>query len=98
MANLILNEVEVAILRSEARRGDQDEGYSDFLQTLDSLCDSQNFGMHISKNTLTQIQEYGLDRKNPRWQAILMSIFRRTLGEQLGRERDEGGSLIRPQN
>lgn len=97
MANLILNEVEVAILRSEARRGDPDEAYSDLLQTLDSLCDHRNYGMHISKTTLAQIQEFGLDRKNPRWQAILMSIFRRTLGERLGRERDESGSLIEPQ-
>lgn len=95
MANLILNPVEMAILQNEARRGDPDENYSDFLQTLESLCDKRTGGMHISKTTLAQIQEFGLDRRNPRWQAILFSVFRRTLGDHLGRDRDDSGSLVK---
>lgn len=94
MANLNLNPVEVAILRSASRRGDPDDNYSDFLLTLNGLCDGKTGGMYVAKNTLEDIQSYGLDRKNPRWQATLFSIFRRTLGEKLGRDQDLSGPLL----
>lgn len=94
MANLNLNPVEVAILRSATRRGEPDADFSDLLHTLNSLCDRQTGGMYIARNILEDIQKFGLDRKNPRWQATLVSIFRRTLGEHLGREQDDPGQLL----
>ncbi len=94
MANLNLTPVEVAILRSASRRGDPDMEYSDLLQTLNGLCDSHTGGMFVAKKTLEEIQNFGLDRKNPRWQATLFSIFRRTLGDRLGRDQAASGPLL----
>jgi hypothetical protein len=95
MPSVTLTKTEIAILRNAARKGDADAGYHELLLTLDSLLDESTGGLFLSQSTLDLIQRYGAGGcAKLSWQGTLHSIFVRSLGEALGRKRDDSGRLI----
>lgn len=94
MPYVALSKTEMAILRNAARKGDADLGFQELLMTLNGLLEETG-SLYISQSTLDLIQRYGAGGCSKlSWQGTLHSIFGRTLGESLGRKRDESGRLI----
>lgn len=96
MPHLTLTPQEVAMLKSAARKGDPDAGFQELLTTLEALVDGSSGRMFVSQNTLELVQRYGAGSGSLTWQAILFRVFARTLGDSLGRKRDETGRLTKP--
>jgi len=95
MPYVTLSKTEMAILRNAARKGDTDLGYQELLMTLNSLLDESTGSVYISQTTLDLIQRYGAGGCSKlSWQGTLHSIFGRSLGDSLGRKRDDSGRLI----
>lgn len=95
MATIKLNIVEIAILKSAARKGDPDEGFAELLLTLVRLTDDATGEIFVSQNTLELIQRYGGGGGRLAWSGILFSIFGRSMGATLGRRKEESQNLIR---
>jgi hypothetical protein len=94
MPRVSLTREEATLLNSAARRGDVDQGFQDLLQTLCSLLDRQTNEIFISNHILEIIQRYGSSSANPTWAGLLHNVFRRSLGDNLGRKPDESGRLV----
>ncbi len=97
MPHLTLTSQEVAVLRGTSRRGDPDAGFQELLTTLEALVDGKTGRIFISQHTLELIQRYGAGSGSLTWQAALFRIFGRTLGDSLGKKRDQSGRLTRPE-
>jgi len=84
MRSISLNTKEVARLKSAIRRGEYNCQFHDFLDTLDTLLNEQTGRIDISENTFHSLQRFASVVARPNWQAILYSIFGRTLRTAFG--------------
>jgi hypothetical protein len=94
MPHVALTREESALLHGAARRGDVDRGFQELLQTLCNLMDRKTNEIFISDHILELIQRYGSASSNPTWASLLRNVFRRSLGDDLGRKRDSSGRLM----
>lgn len=97
MPHLTLTSQEVAVLHGTSRRGDSDAGFQELLSTLEALVDGKTGRIFTSQHTLELIQRYGAGSGSLTWQAARFRIFGRTLGDSLGKKRDQSGRLTCPE-
>lgn len=95
MLHLTLNEVEIAILKSLARKGDSNEEFRALIATLSNLVDQRTGHLWLNPDQLAAIQKFAFRSKNLTWQASLVSILSRSLGPNLGGSLENGGQLTR---
>ena len=95
MLHLTLNEVEIAILKSLARRGDSNEEYRALIGTLSNLVDGRTGHIWLGPEKIAEIQKFAFRSRNLTWQASLVSVFKRTLGPTLGGSQENAGQLTR---
>lgn len=95
MATVKLNDVELAILKSAARKGDADQGFTELLLTLVRLTNDATGEIFVSQNTLELIQRYGGGGGRLGWSGTLFSVFGRSMGATLGRKKEESHNLTR---
>ena len=95
MLHLTLNDVEIAILKSVARKGDANEEYRKLIATLSNLLDQRTGHLWVGPEHITRIQKFAFHSHNLTWQAALVSILGRTLGPGLGGFQHDPGHLTR---
>jgi len=95
MLHLTLNEVEIAILKSVARKGDANEEYRKLIATLSNLLDLRTGHIWLGPEHIARIQKFAFQSRNLTWQAALVSILGRTLGPDLGGFKHDPGHLTR---
>ncbi len=94
MSLLTLNKREVALIKSAARRGDDDIKFQQLLVKLDKLVNVRTGQMQIPPDVMELIQHYGADEGKLSWHGTLFSIFGRTLGDTFGRNSETCTELI----
>jgi hypothetical protein len=95
MLHLTLNEVEIAILKSLARKGDANEEYRALITALSNLVDQRTGHLWLGPEQVAKIQKFAFRSQNMTWQASLLSILSRTLGPTLGGSQENLGQLTR---
>jgi len=95
MLHLTLNEVETAILKSVARKGDANEEYRKFIATLSNLLDQRTGDLWLGPEHMAAIQKFAFQSRNLTWQGSLVSILGRTLGPRLAGFSKDPGHLTR---
>ncbi len=95
MLHLTLNEVEIAILKSLARKGDSDEEYRKFIMSLSNLVDQRTGHLWVGPEQIAAIQKYAFRSQNMTWQASLSAVLKRSLGPTLGGSQENAGQLTR---
>jgi hypothetical protein len=94
MSLLTLNKREVALIKSAARRGDDDQKFQQLLAKLDKLVNDRTGQIQIPPDVMELIQHYGADDGKLSWHGTLFSIFGRTLGNTFGRNSETCTELI----
>ena len=84
--NIMLNSAEVAVLFRQDPATAGDGGFQSLLVRLQGECDQTTGKMLLSGDDLEKIPRYAFDYKNGGWEDRLMSIFRRSIGQNLGRK------------
>ena len=95
MLHLTLNEIEIAILKSVARKGDANEEYRALITTLSNLVDQRTGHLWLGPEKIAAIQKFAFRSHNLTWQASLVSILSRTLGPTLSGSQENTGLLTR---
>jgi len=95
MLRLTLNEVEIAILKGLARRGDADAEYRALITTLSNLVDPRTGHLWLNPEQIATIQKFAFHSHSMTWQASLLSILSRSLGPKLGGATEDSGQLTR---
>jgi len=88
MSHIILNQKEIALLKSAIRKGDDNPEFQKFLVLLDHQLKEWSGEIYISENTIQLIQHYGGQGGKLSWRGILHSIFGRTMGDHFGAPND----------
>ena len=91
---ITLNKREVALLKSAARRGDDNSHFQEFLVTLNESINDRTGQIQIDPHMLELIQKYGSDVGKLSWHGTLFSIFGRTMGDVFGRKTEQCTELI----
>ena len=94
MSSIVLNKREVALLKSAARRGDDNTHFQELLVKLDSLVNDRTGHIQISPDIMVLIHRYGADVGKLSWRGTLFSIFGRTMGDSFGQHPETCTELI----
>jgi hypothetical protein len=94
MSLLTLNKREVALIKSAARRGDDDSQFQELLAKLDKLVNDRTGQIQIPPDVMELVQHFGADPGKLSWHGTLYSIFGRTLGATFGRNSETCTELI----
>ncbi len=94
MSTVSLNKREVALLKSAARRGDDNSNFQSLLQRLDKLVNDRTGQIEIPPDLMELIHRYGADVGKLSWRGTLFSIFGRTMGQSFGEHPDSCTKLI----
>ena len=91
---IILNKREVALLKSAARRGDDNSNFQQLLANLDQLLNDRTGQIQLDARNLELIQRYGCDTGKLSWHGTLFSIFGRTMSNVFGHQEEHCTELI----
>lgn len=94
MSAVILNKREVALLKSAARRGDDNVHFQELLLKLDKLVNDRTGQIRLPPDVMELIHRYGADIGKPSWRGTLFSIFGRTMGSSFGQHPETCTELI----
>lgn len=94
MSTVILNKREVALLKSAARKGDDNANFQDLLFRLDKLVNDRTGQIQIPPDLMELIHRYGADVGKLSWRGTLYSIFGRTMGNSFGQHPETCTELI----
>jgi len=94
MPHIILNQKEIALLKSAVRKGDENPEFQKFLLKLDHHLKEWTGEMYLSDNTVELLQHYGCNSNKLSWKAALHSIFGRVMGDNFGSPTDSCTNLI----
>ena len=94
MSTVTLNKREVALLKSAARRGDDNSNFQSLLARLDKLVNDRTGQIEIPPDLMELIHRYGADVGKMSWRGTLYSIFGRTLGHSFGEHPETCTELI----
>ncbi|HWB60931.1 MAG TPA: hypothetical protein VG733_15655 [Chthoniobacteraceae bacterium] len=94
MSTVLLNKREVALLKSAARKGDDNANFQELLLKLDKLVNDRTGQIQIPPDLMLLIHKYGADVGKLSWRGTLFSIFGRTMGDSFGQHPDTCTELI----
>jgi len=94
MSTVLLNKREVALLKSAARKGDDNAHFQEILVRLDKLVNDRTGQIQIPPDLMELIHKYGADVGKLSWRGTLFSIFGRTMGGSFGQHPETCTELI----
>jgi hypothetical protein len=94
MSSIVLNKREVALLKSAARRGDDNAHFQELLMRLDKLVNDRTGHIQIPPDLMELIHRYGADIGKMSWRGTLYTIFGRTMGNSFGQHPETCTELI----
>ena len=94
MSTVILNKREVALIKSAARKGDDNPNFQELLQKLDDLVNDRTGQIQLPPDVMEMIHRYGADIGKLSWRGTLFSIFGRTMGQAFGQHPETCTELI----
>ena len=94
MSMVLLNKREVALLKSAARKGDDNVHFQELLLKLDKLVNDRTGWIQIPPDLMILIHKYGADVGKLSWRGTLFSVFGRTMGNSFGQHPETCTELI----
>jgi hypothetical protein len=85
--NIVLNSSEISVLFRQDPATAGDGGFQGLMVGLQRKCDQTTGKIVLSNDDLEKIPRYAFDYHMGGWEDRLMSVFTRTLGPGLGRDR-----------